>query len=165
MAEIFPDLYSDLRKNYASRPDIASLRIPPLANCLWNDVLHMSPVHPARLQKALAEAGHDLPAGWRRFFRIDGRLLKAPDAVIYPPSRTYWTGQFDVAAASEEIGRDCLPFTPPALASFSEVPASAREYYSSVSRGSGLALFIGVPHVLYKGRLDIATEGISIIEV
>jgi hypothetical protein len=61
LADVHPDLYEELQQNYATRRDIAALRIPPLGNCLWNDVLHFSPVHPARIQAALADAGHVLP--------------------------------------------------------------------------------------------------------
>lgn len=165
MRGMFPDLYERLRTNYSTREDIAALRIPPLGYCLWNDVLHLSPVHPARIKEALAGAGHGLPQGWRRFFQIDARLLEPAATVVYRLSTFLWSGQFDVADASEAIGRDCLPFSSETLALFTEVPASAREYYKSVAPGSAVALFLGIPHVLHRGAIDLKQDGIRVIEV
>jgi hypothetical protein len=162
---IYPDLYLELRKRYATREDIASLRIPPLANCLWNDVLHLSPVHPMRLNAALGAAGHELPSDWRRFFEIDANLLDPAAAVIYKLLTPFWSGQFNVVAASALIGEECLPFDPELLPEFGNVPLAAREYYASVPAGSSVALFLGVPHVLYRGRIDLKVDGVKVIEV
>jgi len=165
MRGVFPDLYRERRSNYASREDIAALRIPPLGYCLWNDVLHLSPVHPDRIKDALTAAGHALPEEWRRYFQIDARLLDPAATVVYKLSTFLWPGQFNVAVASEEIGRDCLPFSAETLDLFMDVPTAAREYYASVVPGAGVALFLGIPHVLHRGPIDLKQDGISIVEV
>jgi hypothetical protein len=170
----FPDLYERLQENYATRGDIAALRIPPLGNCLWNDVLHLSPIHPARIQSALAEAGHDLPAPWRRFFQIDARLLDQASTVVYGPREAYWSGHFDIEKASAEVGLDCVPFSPELLRGLGEVPEATRDYYAHVTAeaaagasraGSFPAIFLHTPHVLYKGQLDTTLDGVSIVEI
>ncbi|MEZ4114190.1 MAG: hypothetical protein R3B65_01945 [Candidatus Paceibacterota bacterium] len=38
---------------------VAWKKIPKL-NCLWNDVIHMTAVHPSDLKNSLLEAGHEL---------------------------------------------------------------------------------------------------------
>ena len=164
LADVFPDLYLELRKSYATREDIASLRIPPLGNCLWNDVLHFSPVHPQRLKAALAEAGHELPEAWRRFFQVDARLLAGERTTIYLLREAFYSGQFDVEAASAQIGRECLPFEPDTLTSLAEVPEATRAFYSA-SQTSSFPLFLFVPHVLYRGTLDVTQQGVSVVEV
>jgi hypothetical protein len=162
----FPDLYARLQENYASRRDIAALRIPPLGNCLWNDVLHFCPVHPARINAALAESGHVLPAEWRRFYQVDARLLDDGNAVIYRLLTVFWSGRFDIEEASLQIGRECLPFDPDSLAAFDDVPEAALSYYASVPPGGPPPiLFLNVPHVLYKGQIDLDADGITIVEV
>jgi hypothetical protein len=161
----FPDLYARLSQNYATRRDIAALRIPRLGNCLWNDVIHLSPVHPARIQAALAEAGHELPATWHSFYQIDARLLDPETTVLYQMTEVFWSGHFDIGEASARIGAECLPFSPELLDTVAEVPDLAREYYASVPPGGPLALFLGIPHVLYRGQLDTRPDGISIVEV
>jgi hypothetical protein len=161
----FPDLYERLQENYATRRDIAALHIPPLGNCLWNDVLFFSPVHPARIQAALVDAGHELPEAWHAFYQVDARLLDPALAVLYRQSETYWTGHFDVDEASDQIGRDCSPFTSESLEGLAEVTSTARSHFASVAPGGRPLLFLGIPHVLYKGQLDTTLEGVSIVEV
>ena len=174
LAEVQPDLYEELQQNYATRRDIAALRIPPLDNCLWNDVLFFSPIHPARFQAALADAGHVLPSPWRRHYEIDARLLNPASTVLYRSSETYWAGHFDVEKASLQIGRDCVPFDPGLLDGLGEVPQATRDYYADVAAeaaaqaaqtGSFPAIFLHTPHVLYKGQLDTTLKGITIVEL
>lgn len=166
LERVYPDLYLELQQNYASRRDIAALRVPPLGNCLWNDVLHLSPVHPSRLQAALADAGHHLPEAWRVFYQIDAHLLDPTSTVLYRMSRVFWSGDFDINESSAQIGEECAPLLLEQLDSCAEVPALASEYYASVPPGGGpLALFLGITHVLYKGEIDTSQEGISIVEV
>ena len=167
LAEIYPDLFEELSRNYATRRDIAALRIPPLDNCLWNDVLHFSPVHPGLIETALSDAGHELPALWRSYYQVDARLLDPAVTVVYQPSKILWADQFDIDEESIGIGRDCTSFVPQALEALSEVTDTARSHYSSVEPGGGepLMLFLGIPHVLYKGELDTTVEGISVVDV
>ena len=163
---IYPDLYEEWKQNYVTRPDIAALRIPPLDNCLWNDVLHMSPVHPARLKAALAKAGHELHPEWRAFFQIDASLLDPVSAVLYHMKEIFWSGRFDIDEASLKLGSECEAFRPELLESLSEIPELTRNHYASVQQSEGHPLyFLGIPHILYKGEIDTAQEGISIVEV
>jgi hypothetical protein len=136
-----------------------------LGNCLWNDVLFLSPVHPVRHLEVLEAAGHTLPPEWRRYFQIDARLLEPSTTVIYRLLTPLWPGQFDIDAGSALIGSECQPFSPEALIDFTAVPRGAREYFANVPPGAPLALFLCVTHVLYRGRIDVNVEGVQIIEV
>lgn len=51
-----PDVYARQVKKYQGREAVLKRRIPHL-NCLWNDVLHFSPVHPTQCRAALQAAG------------------------------------------------------------------------------------------------------------
>ena len=164
---IYPDLYEEWKQNYAMRPDIAALRIPPLDNCLWNDVLHMSPVHPTKLKSALADAGHQIHETWRVFYEIDARLLDPASTVLYYMREVFWSGHFDINEASAKLGSECQMFSPELLASVSEVPELTRSHYASIppSGERHPLYFLGIPHVLHKGTLDTTRQGISIVEV
>ena len=77
-----------------------------------------------------------------------------------------WSGRFDIDESSAQIGRDCLPFSPELLEALTDIPEVARAHYASVPPGgSPPMLFPGVPHVLYKGQLDISVGDVSIVEV
>jgi anaerobic selenocysteine-containing dehydrogenase len=58
-----------------------------------------------------------------------------------------------------------VPFEPQSLHRYAEVPDAVRRYYASVEPGSDLALFLGIPHVLYRGRIDLTFEGVEIVDV
>jgi hypothetical protein len=165
LREIHPDLYEELKGNYASRPDIAALRIPPLGNCLWNDVLFFSPVHPVRHLEALEAAGHTLPPEWRRYFQIDAALIDPAKAVIKESRQVLWSGEFDIDEGSAVIGRECVPFRAESLTQYDDVPAEMREYYASVPSGNPFPLFLKMAQILYKGRIDLTLPGIQVIEV
>jgi hypothetical protein len=166
LKDYYPDLYASLRQNYATREDIASLHIPPLGNCPWNDVLHFSPVHPRLLRDALAEAGHSLPASWRSWFEVDASLLTSSATVVYRNRLgPLWSGQFNVLKASEAIGSECVPFEPAVLAGCGEVPDAALSYYASQQVGASLMLFLNVPHVFYKGEINLLSRSVRTIEV
>lgn len=163
---MYPDLYAERRKSYATREDIASLRLPQLGYCLWNDVLHFTAAHPQTLKAALESAGHVLPQGWNRFFQVDASLLDPASAVIYKNTLgPLWPGQFDVDAASAQIGSDSLPFDPVVLSGFAAIPEAALRYYAGEPAGSPLMLFLNVPHVLYRGSIDLNHDGVTIVEV
>jgi hypothetical protein len=165
LREVHPNLYERLQKNYATRRDIAALRIPPLGSCLWNDVLFFSPVHPADHEAALKAAGHWLPPEWRRYFRIDANLIHSADAVIYESRTIFWSGAFDIGEASAILGSECRPFHPRSLAPYTHVPARASDYYATVPPGTRFPLFLHMPHILYKRRIDLSLPGIEVNEV
>jgi len=64
-----PDLYEQERDKYVGREALLELRIPVLG-VLWNDAVHLSPVHPRHLAAAWRAAGLSSPVWEREFFRI-----------------------------------------------------------------------------------------------
>jgi hypothetical protein len=58
-----------------------------------------------------------------------------------------------------------LPFDADLLAEFDEIPEAARRYYGTVPAGAPMMLFLNVPHVLYRGRIDLNLDGVKIVEV
>jgi hypothetical protein len=48
LRETHPEIYSKAATKYVGRESLMSEVIPGL-NCLWNDVLHLSPIHPQRI--------------------------------------------------------------------------------------------------------------------
>src|SRR5262245_55380278 len=82
LKSIYPSLYIIEAAKYQNRESLMRVRLPIL-DCLWNDVLHFSPVHPSKIQQALAEAG--FARKQRRYFKIDPleKEFNATNAVIF----------------------------------------------------------------------------------
>lgn len=142
-----PEIYANQVKKYEGREYLLTRQIPHL-NCLWNDVLHFSPVHPAQVRAALLEAGFSWkPSKW---FVIDPEILdfNSQDTVIYLyPARQF--GDFSLHATDFE------PFTIDKLSQLSNLPTATIEYYKSTRANNRRPLlFHRVPHILHHGSID-----------
>jgi len=141
------------REKYAGRERVLELQVPPL-ECRWNDVLHLSPVHPADIVAELRAVG--LEPLRSRFFEIDAAGLDAARTVVFLNRRARSSGEID---ASEWI-----PFEPealPALAGFNE--ASRRYYRESAETGARPRPWAYLPHVFHRGALDV--RDLPVLEV
>jgi hypothetical protein len=148
LRDVARDHYERQRAKYAGREHTLLQRVPPL-DCLWNDVLHFSPVHPARMAALARDAGlawYEAP-----WFEID------PEASGFTPANTavfrYSHTRLEPPMPDDEFE----PFDRSQLARMTEPPPGTREYYRMIPRGSGrYFIFAGVPHVLHRGPVDVA---------
>lgn len=142
------------RTKYASRENLMAVRIPIL-DCLWNDVLHLSPVHPSKIRKALNETGHLREAGSLRFYAIAPAALQPGKAVFFRHSK-------DVSPQYDFLESDFVPFDPLRYREMSDIPKAQRQEYIK-KRGEGqIPLFWSrTPHVFYRG--PICVRGLEII--
>jgi hypothetical protein len=81
LREKHPDLYKRIATKYEQRLHIMQMTIPVLGDCLWNDVLHFSPVHPSLVANALRDSGLQLPP--MKFFQCDADLFDLEHTTIY----------------------------------------------------------------------------------
>ena len=125
----------------------------PLLDCLWNDVLHLSPVHPSEVVAALAAAGFEDDR--RRFFEIDAGLLDPARTVAFLNS-TDREHRFDPEQWSW--------FDPSMVARLSSLPELTRAYYAECAREGWTPLrFAYVPHVLFRGSLDVSDSPVILV--
>ena len=152
LKDIDPEVFVTHRKKYIGRENIQQQSIPEL-DCLWNDVLHFAPVHPADVKKGLQEAGSDLTGD---FYQIDPHMLDPKYTVIY-------------LYCHKTINEKLLPnnfvsFNPDDLEQYSHLPRETIDDYKKLlNEGKAPFLYHRVPHILYKGTLDIS--GCTIISV
>jgi hypothetical protein len=144
---IYPDIAATHMIKYQGRLQLLEKLIPPL-DCLWNDVLMLSPVHPAAMKAAMEEAGHFRPA--RQWFEIDAALFRRENTAIYLP---------DTRPSEERI----IPFEQHCLAQYTHIPEAQKQFYRQVEPGKPFLLFGGIPHILYKGSINVAD--VHVIEV
>jgi len=143
LKDVHPDIYASEVAKYKGREEVMEQVIPGL-NAKWNDVVHLSAVHPQELHSALREAGvSDL----RPFnaFEIDPEVhgMTAENTIVYIP----------------KIGGEGIfvEFDPRKLSGYSRIPEATKEYYRRmVATGSKPLIFLGVPHIFHKGPLDVS---------
>lgn len=137
---IYPDIAEAQLAKYAGRAHALTRTIPPL-DCLWNDVLMFSPVHPAALKAAMLEAGHGrFP---RRWFAVESATFTAETTAVYVPGWSPAEARFE-------------PYEPGSLARYAVPTDEQRAFYRRVPPGQPVLLLGGTPHILYRGTLDIA---------
>jgi hypothetical protein len=143
--------YERQRGKYAGRETLMQQRVSPLG-CLWNDVIHLSPIHPATLARCARAAG----LGWQEthWFEIDPVAMgfNSENTAIFH-YRTIDYGEQMSPAEFDSFDVEQLP----ALA---EVRQSTRDYYQSREPGNRYLLFVGVPHVLHRGMLNVESTPI-----
>ncbi|VAW39409.1 hypothetical protein MNBD_CHLOROFLEXI01-186 [hydrothermal vent metagenome] len=151
----FPAVYDRQVKKYSGREQLLQRKIPIL-NCLWNDVLHFSPVHPSSIRDAV------LAAGFKKFsthwLQIDPEIagMSPHNAVIY----LYSPRQ----EGSPPNIEDFLPFSLTQFSQLDGLPEAATSYYREMREaGKQPLLFHLIPHVLYRGVIHLPEA--TIIEV
>jgi len=154
LKEIDRDLYATHEAKYAGRSDLMKRPVPQL-DCLWNDVLMFSPVAPDKIRQALIDAGHIREK--RKWFVVPVSLLEREKSVFDIPMPVK---PADLSLAFED---DYQWFSQDLLARYSEVPTLTHDYYKSVPSGEPVFFFQFIPHLLYRGTLNI--DSLSQIEV
>lgn len=141
LKNVNPDIYEDAITKYKDRRQVMEQEIPNL-NCLWNEAIHLSLVNPQQIKQALREAGLDIAM---EFYKIDPRNFEPENTCTY--------------IYDEMIGepKKFIDYNPDLLEQFEKLPKEAKEYYrEAIKRGKNPLLFHLVPHVLYKGVIDIS---------
>ncbi len=146
LKEIYPDVYKEHVLKYEGREKVMDQRIPSL-NCLWNDVLHFSAVHPSLIKQALVQAGRTEPFDIE-YFEIDPHLLDPNNTIVYLYKHQNILNKFD--------DDNFTIYDPDNIAQYSEVPQLTKDYYTEMIREGKKPLhYHMVPHILYKGPLNV----------
>lgn len=143
-----PRLARAATEKYVGREHLMDVVIPIL-KCRWNDVLHLTPLHPKKTKQALVDAG--FPAREFRFFVIPPAAIAKGAAVNFKNSKDTG-GRYDF-----EPG-EFTPFDPAAYRELEAVPdAQIRYFDESKRRGERPLLWARTPHVFYRGNIDVAS--------
>ena len=151
LKKIHPEIYKNEIRKYEGRKSITK-RIIPKLNCYWNDVIHLTAVHPRKLKSALKKAGSK--KGKMEWIKINPSNLDSSKIIIY----------LDKYTNSKNINKkDIIKFSPNVLGKYNKIPTATLKYYKkSVKELKKPLLFYKVPHILYKGKLNI--KNLEILE-
>lgn len=159
MKLIYPDIYKKEFSKYAGREHITQQRIPILGNCLWNDVLFFTALNPQELfdERRRAGWGEMRP---QKYLKIDPNTLDQTKLGIF-----LFKFKDDDTRASTDI-EDFAPYSYAELKKYAILPQATKDYFrDELNKGvPRIRLFYRyVPHVLYKGAIDITNSEIITI--
>lgn len=142
----YPEIYEHHVLKYAGREQLLKHKIPIL-NCLWNDVLHFSAVHPDEIKKSLTEAG-DKKEFTLKYYKVDPKLLKPEITIVYLYAHN------DVKDKLNE--NNYVSYAPENVSKYSSMPQTTKDYYKEIiDKGGRPLLYHRIPHILYRGTLDV----------
>jgi hypothetical protein len=140
------ELYERERGKYIGREVLLELHIPVI-DVLWNDALHLSPIHPYHLAEAWRAVGLSSDTWEREFFAIPVERIDA--------GRSVWFASGVLSV--NDLRRDVSPFDPIAYRELIEPPASYHEHLRRRSdEGRPPRPYAYVPHVLVAASVDVA---------
>lgn len=149
----YPHQYQEQVKKYKNRLEVMEQAIPKL-DCLWNDVLHFTALHPSKLREALISVGFNPPA--RKFYKINTKVFKKEHTIVY-------LYRPDIEKGMEKDITNFAEFHEDDIEKYNILPKETIDYYQGkYESGEQPLLFVSVPHILYKGSIDIS--GCEIVE-
>lgn len=141
LKEKHPETYACQILKYKGREFLLHRQIPEL-NCLWNDVLHLSPVHPKSISDSLKAAGFKYPPS--QYYDIDFSTLDPEMCLI-------------MVALADGSGRCYSKTKANNLHVLADIPEDTVNYYKRCfANKEQPLLFAGIPHILYKGNIDVS---------
>lgn len=148
MHKLRPELHNKYLEKYKGREEILERQIP-LLDCLWNDVVQMLPLQPLKLFELQKQLGliDEIPD--YKYFQIDSSQLDVTKAVVY----------FKTAPGEENVSVEWLKDV--SLEELQEIPVATMNYYESmVGTGELVFNYQFVPHIIYRGSVDISQSQI-----
>jgi hypothetical protein len=152
-----PIVYESEHSKYRGREYVTKQHIPPLGNCLWNDVLFLTAVNPQELIQARREAGwSDIQP--QQYYKINPAVLDQSQLAVYLFKPT--------SLSKELLVDDFTIYDYNDLSKYSHIPQETEAYFKQeFEEGkSRIQLFYRyIPHILYKGEIDVTN--VEIIRV
>ena len=144
-----PAIYDSAVKKYKGREWLLDVVIPGL-DALWNDVIHLSPIHPRLIYKTLTDVGFE-------HHKYNCTWIEIPiEDVMSLPSTLYFNTRLwqDTRVL---LPSDFAEVTPARVAELSGMPEINLEYYRGcLAHNEMPLLWKRAPHVLVKGTMDIS---------
>ena len=145
MLKVDTELREKYLEKYKGREDILERKIP-LLDCLWNDVVQLLPLHPRQLFELQKELGLITEIPDYKYFEIDPTTLDPMRTVIY----------FKTAPGEEHVTVKWLKDVN--LDELQGIPEATRNYYvSMIGTGEPVFNYQFVPHITYKGTVDVSS--------
>jgi hypothetical protein len=146
---LYPQVFQQEVEKYACRMHLMDVQIPIL-NCRWNDVIHLAPIHPSKIKRALLETGNTASANRPlRYFIIPPEILEQNNLV-------YFKHSLDTGGTYNFLTSDVMPFDITIYREIEKVSMEQIKYFEQMAlRNERPLLLKRMPHVFYKGMIPV----------
>lgn len=137
-------------EKYANRPKLIQQVIEPLG-CLWNDVIHLSPINPQLILDEWRRLGLPVPSRALEVFRIPSSILNESRTVICHlstgnPRKDYFPFKADEYQESHSVS-----------------PEQIAEWMDQNAKGMAAFWYSATPHILTMDPIDVT--GLEVFEI
>ena len=147
---LHPAIYERQAAKYRDHPSRVGLplQVIPKLGCLWNDVVQCAPIHPHLLYRELQARGARVNPELAWFEIPLSAVAGLPVAVFDRPGPEDPT----LPPRDEEV----TWLDPQRYAELDAVPTKTLQWYDRIAReGRVYGMFVGIPHVLVQGPIDV----------
>jgi len=138
LKELMPEVCARQAAKYAGREFIMERKIGIL-NCAWNDVLHLSPIHPSQISAAFSRIG--LVYKPSDFFEVSAESLDPKETVIQP--------------MYDSDSNETVSYNIEKLKGMTDLPAVTETYYRErFLEGKRPLHYVSTPHILFRGTIE-----------
>lgn len=144
METVDPDLQKKYLEKYNGRESVIERHIP-LLDCAWDEVVQLLPLHPRQLFTYQQQIGiiNEIPD--YRYFEFDVNVLDSDSAVVY----------FKTAPGDDHVTVKWLADVN--IDELQSIPQATINYYDSmVGKDEPVFNYQFIPHILYRGSIDIS---------
>lgn len=149
LKEEYPVLYSSYMEKYKGR-EFVSEQFVEYLGAHWKELVMFSPVSPEQIKEGLLSAGYD--PGEMKFYQID--IEQYPD-LLDPEKTTICLFEYD--EEGNQSSKKYTPFNKDELQKHEQItPQVIKGYAEKIKNGNKPLLFLGIPHIMHKGSVDIS---------
>lgn len=150
LKEHYPDVYERQIAKYNDHEGRKKLplRTIPKLNCLWNDVVQCAPLHPRLIYQALQERDFQVKPSVQ-CFQISLDKIKHLPVVVYHSS-----GKTGVLETIPDELISWFDFDD--YQELTVLPDDTLAWYDRIKGDRAFGHFVGVPHILIHGVIDIS---------
>jgi hypothetical protein len=149
LKESHPGIYAKYVQKYQGREQVIERKIP-LLNCLWNDVLFFTSVHPRAIKEGFIAVGKQWkPQQWIEVDTVQSGF-NAENTVIYVSDMTRQKGDFTLNPEW------FIAFAAEKLITTMELPEATLAYYREAAENQEpIFAWRGLPHIMHQGSIDL----------
>lgn len=157
LKNIYPEIYSAEIKKYVGREKLMDA-VNPILNCLWNDVVQFTCLHPSLTFKAIKELDPGYCGKKYKVFTLDLEKIDSGKSCLFTPRETKIMYELE-----EDQYR---PFNLATFYNLTEVPKSqVQRWEENLEKGERMLLWSRTEHFLNKGSVDLSCGEVWEFEV
>jgi hypothetical protein len=172
LKDVYPETYIEESCKYEGRETIMERQVT-LLNCLWNDVIHMTAVHPGDIKILMSESGLMKSAREvKKYFVIPLSKLDKENLAVYLMAEESFDHSEIIREETKDLMRQTFSkyesfemFDSGKIETYKKINILTKKYYKMVGAGDRKRFMIYqfVPHILYKGEIE--TVGLEVLEI